>query len=574
VTDIAAQGARGRGALRGDWRLILLIACFALCYAAVGLRMALLAAIEPEEPQLARADGSARPVRGEIVDMKGRLLAANLPAWSLYAHPQEIRDPLLAAEALAGIFPEFDRDELLRTLSGKRRFVWIKRPITPREKQAVHELGLPGLFFGNREMRVYPAGRAAAHVVGSVRAEREGVRFAELVGSGGVEGQFDVRLRDPALAGEPLRLSLDLGVQGVVREALAAGIRRMTAKGGTAILMKARTGEVVAMVSLPDFDPNAAPEPFRGEPGQNPRFNRAAQGRYELGSTFKVLTAAMALDTGVADSATLIETPPSLRYGRHSIRDFHRMPAVMPVEDIVVESSNVGAARLALMVGTPRFKEYLARLGFTEPSGLELVEAVENDTLEPPRWSDLSTITISFGHGLAASPMHLAAAYATIANGGVRVLPSLLAGGRPGHGAGERVFSAETAREMLRIMRQVVVRGTARRIDLAGYEVGGKTGTADKVRPDGGYYRDRNISTFAGVFPTSRPEYVLVVSLDEPTDRSGRYPARTAGRTAVPVAADILRRAAPVLGLRPLPPPSPGDIASLGDSSLGGNWSE
>ncbi len=560
MTDIAAQSARGRAALRGDWRLILLMVCFTLCYGAVGLRMGVLAAVEPEEPQLGRADQSGRPVRGEIVDRDGRLLAANLPAWSLYAHPEEIRDPVYAADALAGIFPELDRDALLHLLTGKRRFVWVKRPITPREKQAVHELGLPGLFFGSREMRVYPAGPAAAHVVGGVRAEREGVHFAELVGAGGVEGQFDARLRDPARAAEPLRLSIDLAVQEVIRQELAAGIARMTAKGGTAILMNARTGETVAMVSLPDFDPNAAPAPFRGEPGQNPRFNRAAQGRYELGSTFKVLTAAMALDTGVATSTTLIETPPSLRYGRHSIRDFHRMPAMMPVEDVVVESSNVGSARLALMVGTPRFKEYLAKLGFMDPSGLELVEAVNNDTLEPPRWTDLSTITISFGHGLAASPVHLAAAYATIANGGVRVFPSLLVGGRA---PGERVFSEQASREMLRIMRQVVVRGTARRADLAGYEIGGKTGTADKVRPNGGYYHDRNISTFAAVFPTSRPQYVLIVSLDEPTDRSGRYPARTAGRTAVPVAADIVRRAAPVLGLRPLPPPAPDDIASI-----------
>jgi cell division protein FtsI (penicillin-binding protein 3) len=528
--------------------------------------MAVLAAAEPEEPRLARAEAAGRPVRGEIVDSAGRLLASNLPAWSLYAHPHEIRDPGRAADALAGIFPEMARDALLRMLSAERRFVWIKRPVTPRERQAVHDLGLPGLFFGNREMRVYPAGRTAAHVVGRVRAEREGVRFAELVGSGGIEGQFDARLRDPARAAEPLRLSLDLAVQQVVREALAGGIRRMDAKGGTAILMGARTGEVVAMVSLPDFDPNAAPAPFRGEPGQNPRFDRAAQGRYELGSTFKVLTTAIALDTGVVDAGTLIETPPSLRYGRHSIRDFHRMPAMMPVEDIVVESSNVGSARLALMVGTPRFRGYLTRLGFMEPSGLELVEAVRNDTLKPPRWTDLSTITISFGHGLAASPMHLAAAYATIANGGVRVLPSLIAGGR---GTGERVFREETAREMLRIMRQVVVRGTATRIDLPGYQIGGKTGTADKVRPEGGYYRDRNISTFAAVFPVSQPEYVLVVSLDEPTDRSGHQPSRTAGRTAVPVAADIVRRAAPVLGLRPLPATSPGDIASVD-----GNWSE
>lgn len=557
------SGARGRAALRGDWRLILLMASFCVCYLAVAVRMGLLAAVVPEEPQLARDGGAGRPIRGEIVDRNGNLLAGNLPAWSLYAHPQDIKDPVLAAELLAGIFPDMSRDDLLRKLTGKSRFVWIKRPITPREKQAVHELGLPGLHFGNREMRVYPAGPAMAHVVGGVKAAREGVQFAELIGAGGVEGQFDERLRDPDLAGEPLRLSLDLAVQQVVREALAHGIKTFTAKGGTAILMKVRTGEVVAMVSLPDFDPNAGPKPFAGDPGQNPRFNRAAQGRYELGSTFKVLTAAMALDTGVANAQTRVETPPALRYGRHSIRDFHRMPSMMSVEEIIVESSNVGSAKLALMVGTRRFKDYLQALGLFDPSGLELVEAVENDTLVPPRWTDLSTITISFGHGLAASPMHLAAAYATIANGGVRVYPSLVAGGR---GPGPRVFSEETAASMLQIMRQVVVTGTAKRTDVPGYEVAGKTGTADKVAPNGKYYRDRNITTFAGVFPASRPEYAIVVSLDEPTDHTAKIYPRTAGRTAVPVTADIIRRAAPVLGFRPLPDAQSGDIASLGAS--------
>ncbi len=565
MTEIAVQsGARGRSAaMRGDWRLILLMACFCVCYGAVGLRMGLLAAVEPEEPQLSRDGASARPIRGEIVDRNGNLLAANLPAWSLYAHPQDIKDPVLAADELAAIFPDMGRDDLLRKLTGKNRFVWIKRPITPREKQAVHELGLPGLYFGNREMRLYPAGPAMAHVVGGVKAEREGVRFAELAGAGGVEGQFDDRLRNPEMVGEPLRLSLDLPVQEVVRETLGRGIKQFTAKGGTAILMNAHTGEVVAMVSLPDFDPNLPPQRFNGEPQQNPRFNRAAQGRYELGSTFKVLTAAMALETGVATPETLIETPPVLRYGRQAIHDFHRMPPMMTVEDVVVESSNVGAAKLALMVGTRRFKDYLDQLGFFDPSGLELVEAVDNDTLTPDRWTDLSTITISFGHGLAASPMHLAAAYATIANGGVRVYPSLVAGGR---GHGPRVFTEETCREMLRVMRQVVVEGTATRTDVPGYEVGGKTGTADKVAPNGKYYHDRNISTFAGIFPVSHPEYVIVVSLDEPTDRSTKWVSRTAGRTAVPVTAEIIRRIAPVLGMRPLPAPRPDDIAGLGAS--------
>lgn len=546
--------------MRGDWRIILLMAGFSLCYLAVALRMFVLATVEPAEPRLARDSGATLPVRGEIIDREGRLLAGNLPAWSLYAHPQSIKDPALAASELARIFPDLSEAELLRRLTNGSRFTWIKRPITPREKQAVHELGMPGLHFGSREMRVYPAGAAVAHVMGRVRPAREGVQYAELVGAGGVEGYFDERLRDPEQSGEPLRLSLDLNVQQVVRQALARGVANLTAKGGAAILMKVDSGEIIAMVSVPDFDPNGDPKPFQGDAGDNPRFNRAAQARYELGSVLKVLTAAIALETGAANSATLVETPPTLRYGRHSIRDLYRMPPMMSVEEIVVKSSNVGSAKLALAVGTPKFREHLGLFGMMEPTGIELAGLSELDTLVPSRWTDLSTITIAFGHGLAASPMHLAAAMATIANGGERIYPSLLAGGR---GKGPRVVSKATAGEMVRILRQVVANGTATRADVPGYEVGGKTGTADKVRPTGGYYRDKVMSTFASVFPSSDPEYVLVVSLDEPEDRSGSTPARTAGRTAAPVAAEIIRRATAVMGMRPLPAPAPGDIAGI-----------
>ncbi|MEM7191168.1 MAG: penicillin-binding transpeptidase domain-containing protein, partial [Pseudomonadota bacterium] len=308
-----------------------------------------------------------------------------------------------------------------------------------------------------------------------------------------------------------------------------------------------------------DFNPNERPQLYRGDPAYHPRFNRAAQGRYELGSTFKVLTAAMALETGVANAQTIIKTPPSLRYGRHTIGESHRMDPEMPLEDVIVKSSNVGAARVAMMVGTRRFKSYLRRLGMFDPSGLELSEAARAKTLMPDYWTDLSTMTISFGHGLAASPVHLAASYATLANDGRRVYPSLVHGGVPN---GKQVFSPETAREMLRILRQVVVRGTATRVDLPGYQIGGKTGTAEKVGR-GGYDRERVISTFASIFPISAPEYVLVVSLDEPTDRSGRKPVRGAGRTAVPVAASIIRRVAPILGMRPLQEGDGGSIAAV-----------
>ncbi|MEM6622103.1 MAG: penicillin-binding protein 2 [Pseudomonadota bacterium] len=546
MTEIAVtQRSAGRAALRGDWRLILVMIVFLLCYSAVGLQMAHLAGTEPSEPTLGRGDAASRPVRAEIVDRNGELLAANLPAWSLYAHPKDIKDPVAVARDLAGIFPDLDQTEVLRDLTDGRRFVWIKRPISPREKQAVHDLGWPGLHFGTREIRLYPAGRTAAHIMGGVTATVEAVRFAEFEGSAGVEAHFDARLAEPAMANEPLRLSIDVRLQQAMRQILTVGMADLTAKGAAGVLMKADTGEILAMVSLPDFDPNAARKPHDGPPHTHPRFNRAAQGRYELGSTFKVLTAAMALETGVARIDTMLETPPELRFGKHRIGESHRMPLQMTLAEVVIDSSNVGTAKLAMLVRTPRFKSYLEQLGFFQRSGIQLPEA--SVPLTHDRWTDLSTVTVSYGHGLAASPVHLAAAYATIANGGVRVYPTLIAGQVR---TGERVFSEGVSRQMLDIMRAVVTDGTAKRAEVPGYQVGGKTGTANKAVA-GGYDERRVISTFASVFPTDDPEYVLVVSLDEPTDRSGPKPSRVAGRTAVPVARNIIARIAPILGMRP-----------------------
>lgn len=558
----AQSASRGGAATRprDDWRLIVVMLALLLVYTAVGVRMGLMALNEPVEPQLARGAGMATPVRGEIVDRNGNLLAANLPAFSLYAHPREIKDAAAVARDLAAIFPDMSAEQLIKRLSRGSRFVWIKRPITPRQRQRVLDLGYPGLKFGSRTMRIYPAGRTVAHIVGNVRAGNEDVRFAELVGAGGVEGYFDERLRDPARLGAPLELSIDLTVQAALRDVLAAGMAQFTAKGAMGVLMDVRTGELLALVSLPDFDPNRAPEPFNGAAELNPRFNRTVQGRYELGSTFKVLTAAFALESGAVGPETLIETGSALTYGRYRIRDMHRMPPEMTVTDIVVRSSNVGAARLALRVGTPRLKDYFKRLGFFEPLPLELAEAEHAAPLLPPKWTDLSSMTISFGHGIAVSPVHLAAAFATLAGGGKRVLPTLIKGGAE---PTERVFSPETARTMMQIIREVVRRGTGRRTNLPGYEVGGKTGTADKVRPGGGYYKSRVIATFASVFPTSNPRYALVISLDEPVDLSGPKPKREASRTAVPVTAAAIRRIAPLLGMRPLPVSAPAGLATV-----------
>jgi cell division protein FtsI (penicillin-binding protein 3) len=367
----------------------------------------------------------------------------------------------------------------------------------------------------------------------------------------GIEKEFDARLRDPARAHEPLALSLDLSVQAAVERVLAGGKALLNAKGAAAILMDVRTGEVIALASLPDFDPNDRPRPpTEGNAEDSPLFNRAVQGVYELGSTFKIFAVAQAMDLGLINPDTMIDTRGPLRWGEHKIRDFHDYGAQMSATDVIVKSSNIGSARVAQMIGVDRQQEFLGKLGLLEPTPLEIVEAPGARPLLPPRWSELSTMTISYGHGLSTSPLQLAAAYATIANGGRKVTPTLLRS--PQRAPGEQVLSEAAAQRAMVMLRKVVTDGTASLAEVPGYPVAGKTGTADKPRAQGGgYYEDKVIATFASAFPADDPRFVLVVTLDEPVETSGDEPRRTAGWTAVPVASEITRRVAPLLGLRP-----------------------
>jgi cell division protein FtsI (penicillin-binding protein 3) len=428
--------------------------------------------------------------------------------------------------------------------------MWIKRTISPEQRQAVHDLGEPGLLFGPRETRLYPNGAVAAHVLGGASFGREGVGAAEIIGTAGVERVFDERLRDPARTDQPLRLSIDLGVQSALEEVLAAGMAEMQAKGAFGIRMDADTGQIRALASLPDFDPNLRPPlPVSGDPADSPLFNRAAQGRYELGSTFKPLTAALALDRGIVAPQTLVDTKGPMRWGRFTIRDFHNYGPRLTVEEVIVKSSNIGAARLALATGGPAQREFLNQIGFAEAVPVELSEAARATPLMPERWSELTTMTIAYGHGIAVTPLHLASAYAMLANGGHRVRASIVEGAAKADAT--PLLSPTTAGQVRDMMRQVVVRGTAKQADVPGYEVAGKTGTADKPNGTGGYSRDKVISTFAATFPASAPQYVLVVGLDEPVVKINGTSFRTAGLTAAPLAARVIRRIAPVMGMRP-----------------------
>jgi len=536
---------------KAEGRILVLGVLFTSVFVLVGARMGMLATTEPAEPMASVSSAAITAQRVDIVDRKGRILATNFDTFSLYAQPPLMVDPLAAVDGLMKVFPDLDRDRLVKDFTGKRKFAWVKKRISPEQKQAVYDIGDPGLLFGPREMRLYPNGRLAAHVLGGAGFGREEVYAAEVIGVAGVEKYFDARLRDPARGHVPLQLSLDLSVQAATEQVLYGGMKLMNAKGAAAVLLDVYSGEVIAIASLPDFDPNDRPRPAtKGFPSDSPLFNRAVQGVYELGSALKPLAMAQALDLGLVTPSTIINTQGPLKWGKFKIRDYRDYGSEMTASKVIIKSSNVGIARIAQEIGAERQKGFLKTLGMFVPTPLEIIEAKGGRPILPEQWSELSAMTIAYGHGISISPLHLAASYAAIANGGTRVTPTILKqeGWRPG----PRVMSEKTAAEVRVMLRRVVTEGTASFGEVEGYDVGGKTGTADKVKEaGGGYYDDKVIATFASIFPISNPQYVLIVTLDEPVETSGAIPRRTAGWTAVPVAAEIIRRVAPLLGLRP-----------------------
>ena len=549
--ELRHETQRDPARARAQGRLLVLGIMFICIFAVITVRIGLLSASEPIEPRSQRAGASIIAQRADIVDRRGRILATNMETHSLYVETAHLVDAQGTAQALAQVFPDLDADRLLKAFTGKRKFLWIKKKLSPEQMQAAHDIGDPGLRFGPREMRLYPNGNLAAHILGGASFGREGVHAAEVVGVAGVEKSFDERLRDPAKSGAPLQLSIDLSVQAAVEQVLYGGMQLLNSKGAAAILMDVHTGEVLSLASLPDFDPNNRPSlPAKLKAADSPLFNRALQGVYELGSTFKIFAVSQALQMGMLTPETIIDIRGPIRWGKFRIKDYHNYGAKLSVFDVITKSSNIGAARIAQMIGAEEQKRFLASLGFLAPIPIEMPEASGGRPLVPSKWTELSTMTISYGHGLSATPLHLAVGYAAIANGGYKVTPTLVP--NPTVEKGERVISETVSKQAVDMLRSVVTDGTASFGEVAGYAVAGKTGTADKPNPQGAYHEEKVISTFASIFPANDPKYVLVVSLDEPEDRTGSEPRRTAGWTAVPVAAEIIGRIAPLLGMRPL----------------------
>lgn len=535
--------ARGTAVPRGRSRSIALV--MALGFAAVcGQLMRLALEAQDASPlRIAMMSSPARSLaRPDVVDRNGRLLATDVHMPSLYADPVVIQDPDEAVERLAAVFPGLDTQKLRRDLADKsKRFVWVRRGLSPGVAQRVHNLGVPGLMFMDEIRRTYPAGRTGGHILGRVDIDNRGVAGIErhIDDSGASEASFSGRLSARA----PFRLSVDLSVMHALDDELKDAMRRYEAQGAAGLVMDVNTGEIIAAASRPGVDPSIAEEALDPE-----RLDKIGAGTYELGSIMKVVSLALALDSGKSLDS-LVDTSAPLKAGRFTIEDLHPLGRPMTVAEVFLHSSNVGVGQLALSAGAEKQKALLERLGLW--SGMKTEATPGPEPQKPSQIGRIEQITLSFGHGLAVTPLQFAAASASLLNGGTKIIPTFLARGDDTIAApGERVVSARTSALLRDVMRRNVTdpSGTGRRADVPGFEVGGKTGTAE-MAVKGGYRKKAVIASFLGVFPVSNPRYLTLVLLFEPKGQEHTGGEITAGRNAAPTTARIIERIGPLLGV-------------------------
>jgi cell division protein FtsI (penicillin-binding protein 3) len=487
------------------------------------------------EPSIAEAPRvtQVETERADIVDRNGVVLATNLVTASLYANPREVANPRSVAAALSKVLPDLDQNEAEARLSSGRSFVWLKRNLTPKQQYAVNRLGIPGLSFQREERRVYPHGALVSHILGFTDIDNHGIA--------GVERQFERRLAEEHAQ---LALSIDVRLQHILREELSGAITGFSAVGGAGVILDVGSGEILAMVSLPDFDPN---EP--GRASADARFNRATLGVYEMGSVFKVFTTAMALDSGATTLKSGYDASHPIKISRYTISDYHAKNRWLTVPEIFMYSSNIGAAKMALDVGPERQRAFLQRIGMLTPLPLELPERGEPQG--PAQWKDLAAMTIAFGHGLSITPMHVASGVAAVINGGIKMEPTIVKRDKPA--TGMRIIKPETSTALRQLMRLVVERGTGRSADAPGYNVGGKTGTAEKSAAHG-YKHDALLSSFVGAFPIDAPRYLIFMIVDEPKPNKESHGYATGGWVAAPAVRRVVERMAPVVGIAPVRP--------------------
>jgi cell division protein FtsI (penicillin-binding protein 3) len=493
------------------------------------------------------AIATARP---DIIDRRGMILATDVRAPSLFAEPRKIIDVDEATELLTAVLPDLDAIELRDRLNSRRGFAWLKREITPQQRQEIHRLGLPGVGFLSENKRVYPNSAEVSHLIGHVNIDNQGIAGIERW----VDGRGLAALHMAGLATDrlqtPITLAVDLRVQHALRDELIFAANKYKVKAAAGLVVDVETGEIVAMVSLPDYDPNSpkqANDPLR--------INRLTTGVFELGSTFKALTVAMALDSGKVTLNSSYDARMPLRYGKFSIHDYHAQNRVLSVPEIFTYSSNIGTARIALSLGVEHHKWFLRKLGQLDRLRTELPESAE--PLVPKRWGELNTVTIAFGHGLSVAPLQAVAAINALVNGGYLIPPTFMKRSKEEAMAlAKVVIKPETSEKMRYLLRLNAEKGTASKANVAGYYVGGKTGTSEKV-VGGRYSKTKVLNTFTAILPADKPRYQLMIILDEPQPLPETYGFATSGWNAVPTAGRVISRIAPMLGVEPrfdLPP--------------------
>jgi cell division protein FtsI (penicillin-binding protein 3) len=546
-------------AVKAKARLGLAIVAFVGIYSVIAIRLVMFAVVSDHHDGHRRVGQDAvATARPDILDRNGKILATDIKTPSLFAEPRKLIDADEAAELLTAEMPDLDSIEVRERLSSKRGFVWLKREITPQQEKDIHQLGIPGVGFLTENRRVYPNGPAVSHVIGHVNIDNQGIAGMEKW----LDGQGLAALHMAGLATDrlqqPVKLALDLRVQYALREQLVAAREKFQAIAAAGIIADVNTGEIVAMVSEPDFDPNNPKE--ANDPN---RLNRLTTGVYEMGSTFKALTLAMALDSGKVTLDSKFDARFPLHYGKFTIHDYHAEKRILTVPEIFTYSSNIGTAKMALSLGVDYHKAFLKKLGQLDRLRTELPESAE--PLVPKNWGELNTVTIAFGHGIAVAPLQAVMGIGALVNGGYLIPPTFLK--RTPEEAmklAKRVIKPDTSEKMRYLMRLNVEKGTAKKANIPGYYIGGKTGTSEKVF-GGRYIHNRLLTSFTAIMPADKPRYILLIMLDEPKGSKETYGYATSGWNAVPVGGEVVERVAPLLDIKPRLDLPPADQLILAD---------
>jgi cell division protein FtsI (penicillin-binding protein 3) len=526
-------------------RLGLAIVAFAAIYGVIALRLVMFA--EQSDGHGARRSVGADALataRPDILDRNGQILATDVKAPSLFAEPRKLIDVDEAEELLTAVLPDLDGNEMRERLSSKRGFVWLKREISAKQQQEIHRLGIPGVGFLTENKRVYPNGPVVSHEIGHVNIDNQGIAGIEKW----LDGQGLAALHLAGLATDrlqrPVQLALDLRVQFALRDELIAAREKFKAKASSGVIVNVNTGEILALVSEPDYDPNNP-----REANDPTRINRLTTGVYEMGSSFKSFTLAMALDSGKVTLDSKFDARGDLHYGKFTIHDYHAQHRILSVPEIFTYSSNIGTARMALSLGVDYHKAFLKKLGQLDRLRTELPESAE--PLVPKNWGELNTVTIAFGQGLSVAPLQAVMGIAGLVNGGKLIPPTFL---KRDQAAADRlatrVIKPETSDKMRYLMRLNVEKGTATRANVAGYYVGGKTGTSEKV-VGGRYSKTKVLTSFTAIMPADKPQYLLLIMIDEPQGLAETHGFATSGWNAVPVGAKVIERVAPLLDIPP-----------------------